>query len=1028
MSGVPAISELAVREHLAIILASASFRDSERHRKLLEFLVETTLRGEAGSMKEFVIASEVWGRGTSFDPRTHSTVRVEVGRLRSRLDRYYSTEGSAASVRFSIPTGGYAVVFDPGSPPQEPPDNSRFEILELIGKGGMGEVWKARDRRLDRLVALKFIRSEQATDAHSVEQFEAEARAAAATNHPNICTVYDVGTLDGRPFLAIELLEGETLKQKLEHGLIPLESVVNWAIQISDGLDAAHSVGVVHRDLKPANLFVTNRDQAKILDFGLARLRGAAAAGAAGTVGYMSPEQIDDQGVDVRSDLFAFGAVLYEMVTGRKALPASGSGRDDEACRRSPELERIIHKALENERELRYQHASEIRADLKRLKRDSDSGQTRESPPPARPIQRWPGARRLAVGLTGAALLIAATVLWAWRVLVKPPVIQQVVLSEFVNTTGDPVFNATLRQGLSAQLDQTPFLNLLSDRRIADTLQLMAHSKEETLTPELARQVCARTGSAATIEGSIAKLGSEYVLGLRALACPSGEVLAQDQSTAATKEQVLKTLGEASARLRRKLGESLPSMEKHNVPLDNVTTGSLEALEAYSRGIEATVKGDVAKSIPFYEHAIQLDPQFAMAYARLGRAYWVVGPTVRGLEMTRKAFELRDRVSERERFYIDSHFRHDVEGNLEEERKILELWAHTYPRDPGTAPNQLRIYNGLGDYAKALEAARTQLAYSPDGNALGQMASVLIYMNRLDEAEAALLKARAPGYDSAINDVYRYEIAFLKHDAASMENIAASIRAKPDWESLMFELESFSAGYEGRIAKARELGARAVGINMRVHHAEDAASFEMEGAIREAVVENFAESKRMTLHALSVAGERDQADLALGALALALAGEREQALRISGSLSKTRPDDTLIRINDAQVREAVAYHSRLPDDLRSASEAIAKNEPYDLAGGLVVVPAFTRGLALLGAHDGAGAASAFQRVVDNPGIMRNFVVGSISYLYLGRALKMKGDIAGSRGAYRVFLDLWKNADPDVPALKAAKAEFAALEN
>jgi serine/threonine protein kinase len=544
-----------VRSQLRALLETSTFRDSERHRRLLEFLVESTLAGKAGSLKEFVIAAEVWGRDISFDPRIHASVRVEVGRLRTRLERYYATEGAQDQVRFRVPTGGYAVVFEESTAAATPvvSEGSRFEILEPLGRGGMGEIYKARDTRLGRMVALKFIPEDPVLDRAAVERFELEARAAATINHPNVCTVYDAGIFNGRPFLAMELLDGQTLRRRLQSGPIPIDSFLDWAIQIADGLDAAHKAGIVHRDLKPANLFLTTRNQPKILDFGLVVLRdgsleassGSANAGqagtdnVAGTLGYMSPEQTRGEQVDSRSDLFSLGAVLYEMATGSPAFNRPSAEETRRATLEvqpgppsslspaiAPDMDRILLKAVEKDPELRYQNASDLRADLRRLKRDSDSQRSGPSgtisSPATSPARAKQGSARREwwmAALTAGLLLI---LLSGWIVFrnrqQKLTGDNKIVLAEFANATGDPVFDTALREGLAAQLEQSPFLGVVSDARISQTLQLMSQPKGTKLTADLARQVCERTGSSATVEGSISRLGSQYVLGLRAVA------------------------------------------------------------------------------------------------------------------------------------------------------------------------------------------------------------------------------------------------------------------------------------------------------------------------------------------------------------------------------------------------------------------------------------------------------------------------------------------------------------------------------
>ena len=937
-----------------------------------------------------------------------------------------------------------------------------YEIVGPLGAGGMGEVYRAKDTRLDRVVAIKVLPDGIGASPQTLERFQREARAASALNHPNICTIYDVG--NDPPFIAMEFLEGETLQQRLHRGALDLDALVDIASAVADALDVAHSGGIVHRDIKPANIYITGRG-AKILDFGLAKAIGRAErigsldegtrsaealltdpGSALGTVSYMSPEQVRGGGrLDARTDLFSFGVVLYEMATGTRPFRGESTGAIfDSILNRPPaapvrlnpdlpaSLERVIEKCLEKDRNLRYQHASDIRTDLQRLKRDSHSGgaTTRATSPVTRVTRR----AVLASSMILLALSAAVSYFFFHRSAATLTDKDTIVLADFDNKTGDPVFDDTLRQGLSVELQQSPFLSLVADRQIQQQLALMGQPRDARLTPAVAHQVCERTASAMVLEGSIAALGSQYVLGLRARDCSSGNVLEQEQTQAERREDILHALSQIARRLRTRLGESRATIEKHSMPLPDATTESIEALKAYSTGMKVNSTSGTAAAIPFYQRAIEIDPAFAMADASLGLAYSAAGESVLSAQNTTMAWRLRDRVSDRERFFLDWGYNRHVTGDLEKAYQALELWYQTYPRGPQPNPQGLLgglASHGTGRFDRVIEISQKLIVDDPDFlYGYANLASGYYYVGRLEEAEAVIRRAAERKLEEPALRIIEHNIAALKGDKDQASRILTNGKGNPATEHGLANAEALALARSGQLKLARQASARAVDLARQAGRLEPAAGYQAARAVWEAVCGNAAAARTDAAAALALSNGRDVAYAA--GLAFAFAGDAARSQPLAADLEKRFPEDTFVRFTYVPVLRALSALEH--EDFPGTVERLQATLRYELAanglnfnfylGGLH--SAFVRGEAFMATRRFAGAVAEFQKLLDHRGVVGTDPIGTIAHLQLGRAFNHSGDHTRAKAAYLEFLRLWKDADAEIPILKQAKAEYARL--
>ena len=963
----------------------------------------------------------------------------------------------------------------------------------------MGEVYLAQDMKLDRKVAIKILPAEVASNSDRMERFIREAKSAAALSHPNIAQVFEIGEAEGTHFIAMEFVDGVTLRDKIHRERTELRKLLRYLQHAAEGLAKAHAAGIVHRDLKPENIMITCEDHAKILDFGLAKLIEPQSQSSSdsselatimksehstpgtvmGTLGYMSPEQAQGKikEIDQRSDVFSFGCILFEAVTGK--TPFSGDSvikslhmlvyEPAPLAELNPaapaELQRIVRKCLAKERDQRYQTARDLMVDLKNLRRELDlpdelqrsvasyrtdapttqtsrnasfnatlSGpmKAKDAAPTNETSARKASSAEYVVTeikrhKKGAILIaalatiaIAASILFphfrSARALTEKDTI---LLADFVNTTGDPVFDGTLKQALAVQLGQSPFLNIFPDDHIRGALALMKRSPDELVTRDIGREICQRQGLKAMIVGSIASLGNHYIVTLEGINVQTGDAIGSEQAESENKEQVLQSLNEASMKLREKLGESLQSIKKFDAPIQEATTFSLDAFKSFSLGVEQQSKGKFLEAIPFFKRATEIDPNFALAYARMASIYYNSRQYDLAAEASQKAYELRDRVSERERLYISSGYYDNVTGELERYLETLNLWKRTYPHDAAPHNNLALKFNELGQFDKALEEARESIRLNPN-SASGYSLSAAAFagLNRFDEAREIIGQALAQKLETTAMHRTLYRIASVGGDVTTMEQQIQWAKGKPD-EYVAQNWQAETAAFLGQLRKAKAFSTQAFDLAVARDLKDVAAQIAVGAAMRDALFGDCTLVKEQTAKALRISHR--QFTMAQGGNAMATCGELSQAQSIIDELAKHFPKDTLL--NDILlplVRARIELNTGNPAQAIQLLDTTRRYEGY-----AALQVAYLRGQSYLDQKKGTDSAAEFQKIIGQ--VSRGSLpLYPLAHLGLARAAALTGDTAKARKAYEVFFGLWRDADPDIPILKEAQREYEKL--
>jgi serine/threonine protein kinase len=1008
------------------------------------------------------IKKRLWPNDTIVD-FDHS-INVAIGVLRRVLG------DSAASPRYieTLARRGYRLLasvewLESRSPSSEEADRNdapligvligkrvgQYRVLDVLGGGGMGMVYKAEDLKLGRRVALKFLPVDLAGDSIALQRLEREAQTASALNHPNICTIYDIEEYDGHSFIAMELLEGDTLQERLAAlapSPVPLLTLIDIAIQICAGLEAAHSQTIVHRDIKPGNIFLT-RSAAKLLDFGVAKLvageepvrtgtlenrsgelrsrqrAGLTLTGAAvGTAGYMSPEQVRREELDGRSDLFSLGLVLYEMATGQRAFTGETAlAVQDEILTTTPPpvetvnaavpraLASVVAKALEKDRGQRYQTATDMRHALERVRADLVQSSARRT-------RRWLPA-------VAVIMVIASVSVW----LSSRPVSRvtlaasdTIVLAHVSNATSNRVYDEALYTALRISLEQTPYLNVLADNKVRGTLSDIGLAENDAVTGEVALQICRRTGSRIAIAPAIADAGNRLRLELKAVDCQSGATISLIRHEAASRNDVVAALGNAALQLRTELGEPSSSVAKYNSPLDQATSSSPDALELLTVGYRRHLAGNVLEAIPYYERAVQIDPNLALAHAALGAAYTNVGDATQAAVAARTAFSLRDRMTAPARFNAESSYHFEVNGDSEASCSVLAQWVDAFPHDVIARINFSSCLLNVGELDRSLGEAREAARLLPAAFTYVMWIGRAMQTDRLEEAQKALDEARVRGFDSPLLRDSQVQVAFLRNDEAAMQQQWAWAAGNAD-AHLLIGGKALVESSRGQFRAALRTQQTATSLAASVHFADN---YGLEMALARAIV-GLPPSERATISANSLLGAR-----LLGALVLARTGQIEEARQATEVLRRDLPLHTIVQKYGLPLIEATMRLQM--NDPAGAVVALEPATKYDLAYNFGYFPAlyssYVRGTAYLRLNQFVSAIAEFQKLQAHPGLTSRWVFGPLARLQTARAQRGLGDDTAARSSYEAFLALWKDADADIPVYREAKAEYSALRD